>query len=140
MKQVWNKGLTKETSPKIAQIAKKKSDWWKNSDTQETRNKIGLSSKGRIKGGALHPSWKGGRLKSKRDGYILVHEGDRKYILEHRLVMQNYLGRKLEKSEDVHHINGVKDDNRIENLMLVVHNKHYQKHGCPKCGFICFTQ
>src|SRR5665213_1250546 len=110
----WNKGLTKLTSPSLARLAKQKSDWWKNNDTTETRRKIGVASKAReFPVGDKHPSWKGGRIVSKRDGYVLViapvgHPfaksggggNKQKYILEHRLVMEGVVGRYLEKDED----------------------------------------
>lgn len=77
------------------------------------------------KGGEEHPRWKGGRVVD-NEGYVRVRNLDRQggsvaqYEKEHRVVMSSHLGRPLLKSEQVHHKNGVRDDNRIENLELKV--------------------
>jgi hypothetical protein len=49
-------------------------------------------------------------------GYVLVWNG--KWELQHKLVVEDYLGRKLSSNEVIHHINGIRNDNRIDNLMI----------------------
>jgi Mor family transcriptional regulator len=50
------------------------------------------------------------------------------WIYEHRYVMERHLGRFLDELEVVHHINGIPDDNRIENLEIMTHSEHSRLH------------
>lgn len=49
---------------------------------------------------------------------------DGRTMKEHRHLMERHLGRKLLPTEDVHHLNGDKTDNRIENLEVIAHADH----------------
>jgi ribosomal protein L24E len=64
------------------------------------------------------------------NGYVMIHEPDHPkaigggWVSEHRFIVEQHLGRALAADEHVHHMNGVKDDNRLENLIVMGQNDH----------------
>ena len=87
--------------------------------------------------------WKGGR-KVRKDGYVLIAVADdylnpadttssgTKYALEHRVVMEQHIGRPLLKTEVVHHVDRNPNNNHIDNLQLFSSHEEHMRIGHGK--------
>lgn len=93
--------------------------------SQDTKKKLHFAHLGE-----KNHNWKGGRTLH-RTGYFMIKQREHPYspksgyIFEHRLIMEKKLGRYLTPNEVVHHFNGIRTDNREENLMVMPKGKHH---------------
>lgn len=88
---------------------------------------IPLRSNSESKIGEKNQNWNGGI--NYKDGYVEVYQSKGKYKKRANIVMEKHLGRELTSEEFVHHINGIKDDDRIKNLRLFGSNgEHISLH------------
>jgi len=92
--------------------------------------------------GSSAENWKGSETRSR--GYILIRRPDHprakhagRYVKRADLVLEKKLGRELESGEIAHHCNGVKDDDRPENLLVMTHSEHSRLHstGSASSGY-----
>jgi len=124
---MYGKHLSKKVKAKISKFFKGKK--------QSFEHKI---KRGLYRTGENALNWKGGITKCP-EGYISIKiknhpfcnsEG---YIRRSRFIMERHLGHYLHPKEVVHHINGIKDDDRIENLRLFKNNiEHMKFHSCKR--------
>lgn len=128
------KYCSKECYYQMKRIRKDKVVW-----TDEMRKKMSKKYKGKgnpmygktnwCKGkkrpemtGDKHPNYKGGYIT--KEGYLETG----RHLMKHRLVMEEYLGRKLLSTEIIHHIDRDKLNNNIKNLMLCTRAEHIEIH------------
>lgn len=141
----WNKGkkLDRKKYPNMGHF-KKHSKKSKEKMSESIKQTYRLGRIAWIKGKKVpelsrenNGNWNGGRTKTV-SGYIWIlcpeHPcANHGYVWEHRLVIEKILKRFLDTNETVHHINGIKSDNRIKNLMVFSSNSvHMRYHKSSK--------
>lgn len=82
--------------------------------------------------GEKHYNWQGGKRKDSY-GYVLIYMPQHpfcnkaRYVPEHRLIVEKQISRYLKSTEEVHHLNEIKDDNKLQNLMAFINDKAHKR-------------
>lgn len=123
--------MTEETKRKLSETMKGRPSHMKGKKhSEETKRKLSEAKKGKFR---IHTKY-GGHTKKRTDGYIAVfnpsyHSASAEgYVMEHIIIVEQHLGRYLAGNEVVHHINKIRDDNRIENLQVMTRSEHATHH------------
>jgi len=102
--------------------------------------------KGHMNRGSGNGQWRGGVIRSVR-GYRLIYQPDHPhaqqpngYVLEHRLIAEQILSRLLTAEEEVHHINGHRSDNRLDNLTVLSRADHLSLHHGKPVQFVTLSE
>ena len=133
--------------PPVEEIRKLSEGWL---SASEIANKLGFSvswitkvaSRAGIK---IQDKYHPGFI-TKYSGYVMTRKLDhpfadsKGYVMVHRLVMESSIGRFLDPKELVHHKNGVKNDNRLENLAIMSESEHKALHASVNDGFMKSTR
>lgn len=135
-KEAWNKGKTKESDTRVAQVSKKMCE---RELSSKHREGLSLAKSGKYR--ELSNNWRGGRSYINHLGYLqnrFTVEGKRWY--EHRYVATKCLGRELGSEEHVHHIDRNRLNNTPENLIVLGETDHNRLHRAIDDGWVSREQ
>ena len=128
----WNKGLKGVMKPHSGCFKKGNIPWCTGLKTgplsAETKKKMSIA-----KTGSGNSHWNGGRYVAQA-GYVMIYKPDHPncncdgYVQEHRLVIEEMIGRLLTKAERVHHLDGNKESNKPDNLHLFPNNSAHTSY------------
>jgi len=126
MRTPWNKGkkMPQAMRDKMRKIML--AEW----EAGEGRGFKKGNQLGKNTAGSNHGNWKGGFkiFTGRVSKYRWIRIGVGKYVAEHRFIMEKQLGRKLKKTEAIHHIDGNGLNNSIDNLQVVTWAEHKKIH------------